>query len=82
MSATMKHELWVEDEGEQTFCLAGPHGDSARALLAPGARLVWSCEAPSHFEAMAKYYQYMGWGSYRSDYPEIDKRTYKELGWE
>jgi len=34
----LEHELWREpgDQGEQTFCLAGPMGDSARALLAPG----------------------------------------------
>ena len=78
----MKHELWVENEEEQTFCLAGPHGDGARKLLSAEAKLVWSCEAVSHFEAMQKYYQYMGWGEYISDFPELDKKTYSELGWE
>lgn len=78
----MKHELWIESEYEQTFCLAGPHGDSARRLLNSGAELVWTCEAASHFEAMTKYHAYMGWGQYISDYPEEDKKTYSELGWE
>lgn len=79
---TMKHELWIESEDEQTFCLAGRHGDVARRLLEPGAKLVWTCEASSHFEAMTKYYEYMGWGPYTTDYPEEDKKTYSELGWE
>ncbi|OZG75541.1 hypothetical protein BTA51_03580 [Hahella sp. CCB-MM4] len=78
----MKHELWVETEEEQTFCLAGRYGDSVRSLLKPGAKLVWTCDASSYFEAMTKYYEYMGWGEYKSDFPEEDKRTYVERGWE
>ena len=78
----MTHELWVENDNEQTFCLAGPHGDDARKELQKGAKLVWKCEASSHFEAMVKYYDYMGWGVYKSDYPEQDKQTYEELGWQ
>jgi hypothetical protein len=31
---------------------------------------------------MNKYYQHMDWGEYRSDFPEEDTKTYKELGWE
>ena len=49
--ATLQHELWVEQDG-QTFCLAGPMGDDARRLLAPGAQLVWQVEADSHFQDM------------------------------
>ncbi len=78
----MKHELWIERDGEQTFCLAGPRGEAARTLLGPGAQLVWTCEASSHFEAMTQYYAYMGWGTYKTDYPEQDNKTYAELGWE
>ena len=78
----MKHELWIESKDEQTFCLAGPRGDDARKLLRPGAKLVWACEASSHFEAMTKYYEYMDWGVYTTDYPEQDKKLYAELGWE
>jgi hypothetical protein len=78
----MIHELWVEGESEQTFCLAGPHGAEARSLLMPSARLIWSVEASSHFEAMCRYYEYMGWGQYKTEFPELDKRTYKEMGWE
>lgn len=78
----MKHELWLEPDGEQTFVLAGPHGDAARSLLAPGSKLEWEIEASSHFEAMTKYYEYMDWGVFTTAYPEHDKKTYKELGWE
>jgi hypothetical protein len=77
----MKHELWIEGEDSQTFCLAGPHGDSARSLLEVGAKLSWSCEAESHFDAMTKYYSYMEWGEYKSDFPDQDKETYESRGW-
>ena len=73
----MLHELWIEST-EQTFCLAGPNGDAARALLQPGARCVWTVEAASYFEAMTKYYEYMDWGKYKSDFPEIDKQPYSQ----
>ncbi|MCO7226968.1 hypothetical protein [Pleionea sp. CnH1-48] len=70
----MMYELWVEREGEQTFCLAGPLGKSARQLLAPRAKLAWTSEASSYFEAITKYYEYMGWGEYKSDSPEENKK--------
>jgi len=72
----MKHELWMESEQEQTFCLAGPQGEAARALLSPSAKLVWTVEATSHFEAMTLHYEYMGWGKYTTDFAEIDKQPY------
>jgi hypothetical protein len=62
--AQLLHELWQELEGAETFCLAGPMGDDARRLLSPGARLVWTVVAGSHFEAMTKYYEHRGWGPY------------------
>jgi len=61
--------------------LAGPHGDAARALMPPDARLVWTVEASSHFEAMTLYYAHMGWGVYTTDFPEVDRQTYIERGW-
>jgi len=66
--ASLVHELWIESAEEQTFCLAGPMGDDARALLSPGAQKVWTVEATSHFDAMTKYYEYMRWGKYTTDY--------------
>lgn len=67
--AALLHELWVESNQEQTFCLAGPMGDDARGLMRPGARLVWTVKAASHFEAMTEYYKHMGWGSYTTEHP-------------
>lgn len=76
------HELWddPEDEGRFTFCLAGPHGDQARALLSMSARRVWTVEADSYFDAMTAYHRHMGWGTYETD-QEWDRITYAEHGW-
>jgi hypothetical protein len=52
--AKLMHELWEEYGGGSTFCLAGPMGDGARGLLGPEARLIWTVEAGSHFDAMTK----------------------------
>lgn len=81
--AAMLHELWhdPETEGGFTFCIVGPHGAHARGLLSSSARLVWTVKAASHFEAMTRYFEHQGWGTYTSD-NEWDKKTYAELGWE
>jgi len=50
------HELWVDKNGLDTFCLAGKEGEQARSLLSKNAKKVWQVEAESHFEAMTKYY--------------------------
>jgi hypothetical protein len=76
----MLHELWTEPEGVQSFFLSGPSSEAIRKLLHPDAKLVWTVEAESHFEAMTKYYEYMGWGKYTSAFPELDKQPYSEAG--
>lgn len=78
----MLHELWVDADGLETFCLAGPMGDEARSLMKQPGTLVWRVEAKSHFEAMTLYYAHMGWGEYTTDHPDIDTQTYTERGWE
>ena len=50
--ATLRHELWEDPDGLDTFCFAGPDGDGARDCLPPGSRLVWTVDAASHFDAM------------------------------
>ncbi len=79
----MLHELWgdPEDEGRYTFCPAGPHGERARSMLSPSARLTWTVEADSHVQAMTLYYEHMGWATYTTD-QEWDRKTYAEHGWE
>ncbi|MDJ0864381.1 MAG: hypothetical protein QNJ82_19325 [Gammaproteobacteria bacterium] len=70
-SLKLVHELWKdESDGEFTFCLAGPAGDAARALLEGKSEKIWSCEAESHFEAMTQYYKFQGWGPYSTEYPQ------------
>lgn len=65
------HELWRdESEGEFTFCLAGPAGDSARSMMEGKSDKIWECEAESHFEAMTKYYEFRDWGKYTTDLPQ------------
>jgi hypothetical protein len=67
----MRHELWKDIGGEEyaelTFCLAGSHGDDARRTLSPQARLIWTVDAESHYEAMTAYYKFMGWGEYTTE---------------
>jgi len=78
----MNHELWSNEEELDTFCLSGEHGDSSRKQLEPDSKIIWTCKAGSHFEAMTMYYEFRGWGLYTTDFPEHDKKSYKELGWE
>jgi len=73
------HELWDDVENGQTFCLAGPMGNDARAMLGPHARLTWTVDAASHFEAMTRYYDHMGWGTCTTD-QSWDGQTYAEHG--
>lgn len=72
----MIHELWLENEDEQTFCLSGTAGDSVRKLLSSNAKLIWTCDAESYFDAMTQYYTYMNWGEYKSETPDEDKVLY------
>ena len=77
------HELWEDPpDAPYTFVLAGPHGDAARAMLSSKARLTWTVEAASYFEAMTKYWEHQGWGAWVTDYPDVDKQTYAEWGYE
>jgi hypothetical protein len=77
------HELWEDPEGNPyLFCLAGRHGEQARAGLSTAARLTWTVEASSNFEAMTLYYEHQGWGIYTTSYPDWDKKTYAEHSWE
>jgi tRNA(Glu) U13 pseudouridine synthase TruD len=73
----MKHELWVDPEGLDTFCLSGPKGNAARELLPAGSTLEWTVEAKSHFEAMTRYYEYQRYGTYESEHHFLDNKLYE-----
>lgn len=78
----MLHELWDDpaDDGRFTFCLRGFHGNEARQRLSAAARLVWTVEANSSFDAMTLYWRHQGWGTYTSS-EDWEKVPYAELGW-
>ncbi len=73
----LNHELWQDEEGLDTFCLSGKQGDEARKQLSPDAKLIWTIEAESHFEAMTAYYKFRGWGEYTTN-QERDMQPYPE----
>jgi hypothetical protein len=72
-------EIWQSVEGDciaTTVCLAGPGGDQARAMLEPGAILKLTYQAYSELDQMQKYYDYMGFGPYHSEWPDLAVRPY------
>ena len=67
--ATLLHEIWEDADGLPSCCPAGPMGDGHRALLGPGARLITTFEAGSHFDAMTTYNTLLGREPYTTDQP-------------
>jgi hypothetical protein len=64
----MRYELWRDEDDEGislTFFPADENYDNQRRLLEPGAEIVWAVEADTYNEAMARYYEFMGWGPYK-----------------
>jgi hypothetical protein len=81
--AVLVHEVWEEigDGGAvlHSCCLAGPRGEACRRASAPGARLLTTFVAGSHFEAMTTYNRILGREPYTTDQP-WDRQPYPE-GW-
>jgi hypothetical protein len=71
----IKHDIWQDTEGLTSLCYSGKLGAESRSILEPGSKILHSFYANTHFEAMTKYYEFMGWGKYTSGF-EIDKTTY------
>jgi hypothetical protein len=59
MSKGLVHEIWVDGDGLEMCCLAGPDGDPARALSS-NSRLVRVFFARSHADAMREYHAFLG----------------------
>jgi hypothetical protein len=72
--ALVEFELWRFDGDsiEHALIASGPGGDKARAMEAPGSRVVWRVTGKSHIDVMTQYYAHMGWGDYQSDWPDLD----------
>jgi hypothetical protein len=73
--ARLIHEIWEEIRDGMVLhscCLAGPGGEGCRGVLEPGARLLSTFEAGSHFEAMTIYHRILGREEYTTDQPWAD----------
>jgi hypothetical protein len=69
-----RFELWRSVvPATSGLCLtrAGSKGDQARSMLSADYELIWTFEGVSHFEVMTKYYAYLDWGEYRSEWPDL-----------
>lgn len=76
-SLKVVHQIWQEPGGETGLCLEDLRGDGFRKLLEPGAKMIHTYKAESHYEAMTIYYAFMEWGEYRTEF-EIDKLPYSK----
>ena len=72
---SIKHEIWQDSEGLTSLCFSGDLGEESRSLLEPGSKIIHSFYADSHFSAMTKYYEYMDWGVYKTEF-DVDKELY------
>ena len=59
-----RYELW-RNKSELRDSFFAADNDSARALLEPDARLIWTCHASSWNEAQQKRTDFMDWGTDR-----------------
>jgi hypothetical protein len=78
-NAQKTFEIWQSVEGgciATTVCLAGPGGDQARTMLEPDASLKLTYQAYSELDQMQKYYDYMDFGIYHSEWPDLAVRPY------
>ena len=73
--AKVKHDIWEDFDGLTMLCFSGELGAESRKLLEPNSKIIHSFHADSHFDAMTKYYAFMDWGDYESDFEE-DKQPY------
>ena len=85
----MKWELWKDNEGNEQYIIAHPVADSTRKKLSEKAKVIWSCDASSQYDAQCKILKYQGaWLSLlvlkvkRILEPSGYKQTYKDIGWE
>jgi hypothetical protein len=72
---SIKHDIWKDNEGLTSLILSGDLGEEGRSLLEKGSQIIHSFYADSHFDAMTKYYEFMDWGKYETEF-EVDKEAY------
>jgi hypothetical protein len=73
--ALIKLDIWQNKEGLTALLFADTLGEEGRQTLEADYEIIHSFFAESHFDAMTKYYQFMDWGLYTTDF-EVDKEPY------
>jgi hypothetical protein len=77
-TALRTFEIW-QSEGEciaTGVCPAGPSGDGCRSMNEPGSELKHVFHAYSELDRMQKYYDYMDFGTYHSEWPDLAVRPF------
>jgi hypothetical protein len=72
---TLKLDIWKNREGLTALLFSGDLGEEGRKTLEEDYEIIHSFNAESHFDAMTKYYEFMDWGQYETEF-EIDKEPY------
>lgn len=73
--ALVKLDIWKNKEGLTALLFSGELGQEGRMTLEEDYEIIHSFYADSHFDAMTKYYEFMDWGQYETEF-EIDKEPY------
>jgi len=73
--ALLKHDIWKNKEGLTALLFSGDLGQQGRTALEEDYEIIHSFYADSHFDAMTKYYEFMDWGQYQTEF-EVDKKPY------
>lgn len=71
----IKHDIWQDPEELTMLCFSDELGEESRTILEPNSKIIHSFYADSHFDAMTKYYAFMDWGIYTTEF-EMDKEAY------
>ena len=62
----MRFELWTSSSGDLYLRRDGTNEEQIKAITSD-AKLIWTYEAKSYFEAMQAYYDHMEWGIYKPE---------------
>lgn len=71
----IKLDIWKNKEGLTALLFSGDLGQEGRNSFEDDYEIVHSFYANSHYDAMTKYYEYMDWGPYDTEF-EVDKEPY------
>lgn len=72
---SIKHDIWQNDKELTSLCFSGELGEESRSFLEPDFKIIHSFFSNSHFDAMTKYYEFIDWGTYETEF-DIDKEPY------